>query len=217
MRKVAVLIGVSGLLLPATAARAASLSTDTRCYQETQEVVVDGAGYRANSLITVSRDGTAIGSTRTDAAGAFRAKFPTKELPSAQREALFDLAATDGSTTAITRYRVTKVFADFSPDTGNPASLRVRFSVNGFGLLKRSSTVYVHYVRPNGKVRSTISLGKARGTCGLIRQTARKRLFPFSAERGRWVLQFDTNKSYKRATSKSKFVWVRKPVKIVGD
>ena len=117
----------------------------------------------------------------------------------------------------ITLEGVTKVFADFSPGTGNPSTLRVRFQVNCFNLLRTRSTVYVHYVRPNGKVRRTISLGRARGTCGLIRRTARMRLFPFRAEKGRWVLQFDTNKAYRRATSKSKFVWVRKPVEVVDQ
>lgn len=215
MRTTSALISLAGLLALAPAAQAATLGTDARCYQETQDVVVTGEGYQAGQIVTVSRDGAAIGSTRADAAGAFRAKFPTRELPGGQREGLYDLAATDGMATAVTRYRLTKVFADFNPGTGNPATLRVRFTVNGFSLLRKQSTVYMHYVRPNGKVRRTVSLGRARGTCGLIRRTARRHLFPFEAEKGRWVLQFDTKRTYERANQSSKFVWVRKPVEVL--
>ncbi len=116
--------------------------------------------------------------------------------------------------TAVARYRVTKVFADFVPGRGNPSTLKVRFTVNGFGLLLDEPNVYVHYVRPNGRLARTVRLGKARGPCGRITRTSKRALFAFSAERGRWILQFDTNALYQRATQKSRFVWVRKPVEV---
>jgi hypothetical protein len=210
----AVLVALAATLAAAPAALAATLTTDTSCYQETTDVILTGAGFKPSSTVAISRDGVAIGSTPTDAQGAFTRKFATTELKLPTKEKVYDLAATDGTTTAVTRYRVSKVFADFTPGTGNPATLRVRFSVHGFGLLKRGSTVFVHYVRPNGKVRRTVRLGRARGTCGKIDRTARRRLFGFRAERGRWILQFDTNRAYRKATQRSKFVWVRKPVEV---
>ena len=112
------------------------------------------------------------------------------------------------------RYRTTKVFADFTPDSGDPKTLTVRFSVHGFGLLRRHASVYLHYISPGGKVRRDVRLGTAAGTCGVIRRTRERHLFPFPAERGKWILQFDTNKKYTRATSKSPYIWVRKPVEI---
>ncbi len=202
------------LLAAAPAAHGATITADSRCYQETQDVVLNGTGFRPGATVTVSRDGTAIGTATTNADGAFVGKFATRRLRGRTREALFDLAATDGSTSAVTRYRVSKVFADFAPGRGNPVTLRVRFTVHGFGLLRRNAPVYVHYVRPNGRVRRTVRLGRSRGTCGLIRRSARRRLFPFSAERGRWILQFDTNPRYRRASQRSRFVWVRKPVEV---
>jgi hypothetical protein len=214
MRMSAPLLAIAGLAALAPGASAATLAADSRCYQETQEVVLRGEGFAPNRTVTISREGTPIGSATTDAAGAWRGKFATQELPRRRREQVYDLAATDGTTSAVTRYRVTKVFADFSPGRGNPSTLRVRFTVNGFNLLRRPATVYLHYVRPNGKARRTISLGAAKGTCGVIRRTARRPLFPFTAERGRWILQFDTNKTYKRATQRAKYVWVRKPVQV---
>ncbi len=219
MRRVlAIVLPIAALLAAATGAGAATLTTATRCYQasRTQDIVVSGAGF-APGAVAITRDGKAFGTANADAAGNFAVKFPAEELGRSEREGLFALSATDGAlTTAITRYRTSKIFADFSPDEGDPQKLLVRFSIYGFGLIRRSASVYLHYVAPNGKVRRTVRLGTARGTCGKIRETRMRHLFPFAAERGRWILQFDTNKSYTRATSTSKYIWVRKPVEVFG-
>jgi hypothetical protein len=206
---------LAAALAAAPAAAAATLSTDASCYQETQDVVVSGAGYAPNDTIAISREGMAFGTADTDAAGAFQVKFPAPELARGERERAFTLTATDAALTmADVRYRTSKVFADFTPDTGNPKTLEVRFSISGFALLRAHPAVYLHYVSPSGKARRTVRLGVAHGSCGRIQQTRRRHLFPFAAERGRWVLQFDTSKTYSRATSKSKYIWVRKPVEI---
>jgi hypothetical protein len=197
----------------ATAA-AATLTTDTRCYQETQEVVVNGTGFAANSVVTISRDDKLLGSTQTDSNGAFRNKFDTPELPQDVRERLYALSATDTATTATTSYRSTRIFASFKPRTGNPSTLKVRFTVNGFGLVERKAPVYLHYVRPNGTPARTIKLGVSTGVCGAISQTKERRLFPFNASKGIWILQFDTRSKYERATFKRRTPWVRKPVEI---
>jgi hypothetical protein len=208
-------LAVAGVLGLAPVASAATLTTDTRCYQENGEVVLNGAGYAPESTVTVMRDGAALGSATTDANGAFQRKFVTPEL-SGVREAVYSLTATDQQqNAATTRYRSTKVFADFSPGSGNPRRLRVRFTVAGFGLARAQASVYLHYVRKGSShVTRTIRLGTARGTCGVIRQTKLRRLFPFAPSRGTWILQFDTFRRYERATSKRTTPWVRKPVEV---
>jgi hypothetical protein len=198
----------------AAAAQAATLTTDTRCYQETQEVIVNGSGFAPSSVVTISRDDTVLGSTTTDANGAFRNKFDTPELPADVRERLYRLSATDSTNTAQTNYRSTRIFASFRPRNGNPSTLRVRFSIFGFGLVQRRAPVYLHYVRPGGKLARTIRLGTATGVCGAIAQTRERRLFGFEASRGVWILQFDTRRRYERATFKRRTPWVRKPVEI---
>lgn len=207
-------LAVAAGLAAAPAAGAAVLTTDSNCYQETQEVVVSGQGFRPGTPVTISREEQAIGTATTNPDGSFVGKFASERLERPAQEALYDLSATDGTNTAITRYRVTKVFADFFPGRGNPASLRVRFTVNGFGLLRRRPPVYLHYVQPDGELARTLRLGIARGTCGKIRRTAERRLFRFPPQRGRWILQFDTNATYRRATQRSRFIWVRKPVEV---
>lgn len=198
----------------AAAAQAATLKTATRCYQETQEVIVEGTGFAPSSVVTISRDDTVLGSTTTDASGAFRNKFDTPELPQDVRERLYRLSATDSTNTAQTSYRATRIFASFRPRRGNPSTLRVRFSIFGFGLVQRRAPVYLHYVRPDGRAARTIKLGTATGVCGAIARTRERRLFGFEASRGVWILQFDTRRKYERATSKRRTPWVRKPVEI---
>jgi len=205
---------VAGAAGSASAHAAATLATDTRCYQETQEVIVTGSGFAPSSVVTISRDDTVLGSTQTDANGAFRNKFDTPELPQDVRERLYSISATDSTSTAQTSYRSTRIFASFRPRTGNPSTLKVRFSIYGFGLVQRRAPVYLHYVRPDGRPARTIKLGTATGVCGAITQTRERRLFPFEASKGVWILQFDTRSKYERATFKRRTPWVRKPVEI---
>jgi hypothetical protein len=218
MRRAAVLVlALAAALVAVPSAVAATLKTDTRCYQasQTQDVVVSGTGYTPSKPVSISRDGEAFGTATADAGGAFEVKFPAEELGRKDLEKVFTLSATDAAVnTATTHYRTSKVFADFAPHSGDPQQLKVRFTLNGFGLVRPHASVYLHYVAPNGRSRRDVRLGTARGTCGKIGKSKLRHLFPFDAERGRWILQFDTNKKYTRATTKSPYIWVRKPVEI---
>jgi hypothetical protein len=124
----------------APAASAATIETDTSCYQEQQEVVVRGTGFTPLSTVNVARDGKVFASAQADANGAFVGKFATPVNPNQVRERLHELSASDMINTATTRYRSTKIFASFKPGSGNPATLRVRFTIFGFGLRQVRST-----------------------------------------------------------------------------
>jgi hypothetical protein len=182
------------------AASAAQIQTDRGCYQDnTGTVAVSGNGFDANQPYSVSLDGKQLGTgaSTTDAAGGIAGSF---QAPQLSRDAVhtYTLTVTQGANTATTTFSVTPFLADFTPGSGNPKTLRVRFKIFGFGLVTPHPTAYLHYVRPNGKVKRTIRLGKAQGTCGQISRTARKKLFPFRAGRGTWRLQFDTHKRYRK-------------------
>ena len=215
-RRLALALACAAVLPAAPAASAATLQTDAPCYQETQEVVLKGSGYAPLSMVTVARDGTPLGTAQADSNGAFQRKFATPELPAGHREDVYTLTATDALNSGTTRYRSTKVFADFSPGSGDPTRLRVRFNIYGFGLAQPRAKVYLHYVRRStGKVRRTIALGTVRGTCGAIPRTKLRKLFPFTPEHGSWILQFDTVRRYTRATGRRTTPWVRKPVQVL--
>jgi hypothetical protein len=61
----------------------------------------------------------------------------------------------------------------------------------------------------------TRRLGLLRGPCGVLKTSPRK-LFPFKAEAGTWLLQYDTRPRYTKGTGSSTFLWVARKVTIAG-
>ena len=115
------------------------------------------------------------------------------------------LALSLGSTASA---RSCPVSASFSPSSGDPLTLRVRFHVAGF---RGRKPVYLHYRNPSGHLARTVGLGFTSGVCGLL-TTGRRRLFPFrSVQPGTWRLQFDTQGRFHRRP-RAPFVILRVPV-----
>ena len=208
MRPLAAALPLALLLVPA-AAHGAAVTTDRACYLDTPRttVTIKGDGYTPARPYAVSLDSTALtgGSGVIDGAGTMQGAFNPPALDKAQNERTFTVGVTSDALAASTTFTVTRFKASFSPSQGDPAKLKVRFAVSGFGLAAPDPDVYVHYVAPGGKLKQTVRLGKSRGQCGSIAQTAKRRLFPFANPRhGKWQLQFDTRKTYTRG---SKFLF----------
>ena len=138
------------------------------------------------------RDGQAIGSGMVAADGSVTGSFTSGELEAGVAERSFDLAVTDGTNQAATRFRVSRFRAEFEPSRGNPATLRVRFSVFGFG--RPGLPIYLHYLRPGGALVQTLRLGMTRG----LLHTRDARATLFSERSGRR----EPYSSYERAFSK---------------
>jgi hypothetical protein len=155
-----------------------------------------------------------------------RGEFQPPLLTRAQNERTFALGLTTADAAAQTTFRLTRFVADYTvvsrPKIPDPAKMRVRFHVYGFGLAAREATapapaIYVHYLTPTpnasepGRVRRSVRLGSALGPCGKITRSRIVRLFPFSAPKfGLWQLQFDTRRTYTQGTASSRFPWVRR-------
>ena len=168
--------------------------------------------------MTVRRAGTVIGTATADDLGAVQARFDAPQVPGGHRESNPVLELSDGTTRATTRLPVTRFRASFSPATGDPATMLVRFTVDGFGLLDAQPDVYLHYVGPNGRLRETVALGRARGVCGHLRTPSPRRLFPFRARAGTWTLQFDTRKTYRRGRiDRPGFLFFTRRVRVVAN
>jgi hypothetical protein len=180
---------------PAGAASAASVSTPEACYSSRKPVDFAGSGFRARAHFVATVGGRQVTSgsaTRFgDVSGSFQAPVPTRAGPG---ERVFTLRVSDGVRAATTRFRAAVFGAGFSPTTGDPATLRVRFFAYDFGT---GRTVYLHYLRPDLTLRTTIALGVTRGPCGTL-ASARLRIFPFYARPGNWRLQLDTSRVYAR-------------------
>ena len=192
------------VVLAPAAARAATVQTDLPCYvlppnqpTASRQVAVTGTGFTPGASFTVLRDGQAIGSGTVSPDGTVSGSMPSGTLATGIAERASDLTLTDGTNQAATKFSVSRFRAEFTPSRGNPATLQVRFSVFGFGQM--GLPVYLHYLRPGGEVARTVKLGATRSVCGGITRTRMRRLFPFRPGAGRWRLQFDTRRSYRRS------------------
>lgn len=207
---------LSALAAGTAPAQAAEISVNRGCFADPADrkdtVALTGTGFTPNAEYQVLLDGQPLqgGSGRTDGAGNVSGRFvaPSVEtVSSTARQHAFRLSVQEGGNRPATSFTVSRLFASFRPSTGNPASLRVRFSLYGFALQgERRPPVYVHYVGPTGKVARTVRLGTAGQACGFLR-TSRRRLFGFAPRRGAWKLQFDTRKRYARGTQRSSFLF----------
>lgn len=198
--------GLALALAPPAAAAAATLRTDARCYLQGAPLRMSAAGLAPNAPLTVSLDGQTLhyrnGSTPTaDASGSFTSSFAVPALAPGVVQLRHALAVSDGTHRPRTRFTVTRpVGADFEPSSGDPRTLRARFSVWGFALASGGRVtrmrVWLHWIAPGGAVRATASLGTTRSDCGAL-ATAPRRVFPFAAQTGRWVLVLDTHRRYR--------------------
>jgi hypothetical protein len=211
MRRLAVALPLTLLLVPA-AARGATVQTDRTCYLQTDKtnVTVSGNGFTPGLPYSVALDGATLvsGSNAIDAGGAMQGAFAPPTLAADELQRTFTVAVASDTLAAQSTFTVTRLKANFTPSSGDPKKLKVRFSVAGFGLVTASPDVYLHYIDPRGKLKQTIRLGQATGQCGRIVKTAQRRLFPFDAPRlGKWQLQFDTTKAFKKGEQKSDFLF----------
>jgi hypothetical protein len=170
------------------------------CYQSSQQGTLTGARFAANAVWT-ARLGTGasarnLGSGRTDGHGSLRARFTAPVYHGTAGTRSLTLSVNDGKRTARTTLEMTPLSATFTPKTGNPKTMRVRWRVLG---LTPHHGVYVHYIRPDGTLRRTLRIGTTRRPCGTLK-TGPIALFPFRYSYGLWTFQVDASPHFSRAT-----------------
>jgi hypothetical protein len=214
----------AALLLPA-AASGATASLDRACYpgDDGADIVITGSGFAPNDQVQLMVAGGIVGVASTDASGNVSTTFPVPKPPTggkSKNDKGYEISLVQGTTTVSATFRSALVMADFSPGDGNPLTLRVRFSVWGFGVATPTGQpmpkVYMHYVDPRGKLKKTVMLGTGTAPCVTIAKTKLRKLFPFSPRKGNWTLQFDTNPLYHRGTGVSRFLFNRIGLTVSG-
>ncbi len=176
----------------------AKIVLDPGCYLSHGSGLLTGSGFRPNSSWTAKLSGTKqIGTGRIDARGRIRARFTAPRYRGTKGTRELTLSVTDGPHVASTTFLMSPLDASFSPRTGDPAQLRVRWRVLGLG---ERRGVYVHYVGPNGKHKRTLRIGTTRGPCGSLK-TGPIALFPFRYSYGTWTFQIDASVRYRTTTT----------------
>lgn len=194
----AVVVGALGASAAISAETKAKIVLDPGCYLSNGSGLLTGGGFRPNGRWTAKLSGTKqIGTGRIDDRGRIRARFIAPQYHGTRGTRELTLSVTDGPHVASTTFSMTPLDASFSPRTGDPATLRVRWRVLGLGL---GHGVYVHYVQPNGTLKRTLRIGTTRGPCGSLK-TGPIALFPFRYSYGTWTFQIDTSVRYRTTTT----------------
>src|SRR3954466_6454139 len=138
MRRLATAVPLALALLPEAAAHAAQAETDRGCYLQTPTttVSVSANGFAPTRPYDVALDGQPLpgGNGTTDAGGTMNGAFNPPALAQDQRERTFPLAVRSAQLDAASAFTLTRFSAGFTPTSGDPAKLRVRFSIYGFAL-----------------------------------------------------------------------------------
>ncbi len=206
-RALAVLpIGALAAAAAAAPAQAAAIKTDAcvRYVAGEPTMTIIGAGFTPNgfvSLASISKTNPApavFSSSSSEGTGAFlkTALPPAFSAPNRTQET-FGLVATDNTNPAApliatTTFQVVRFGLTTKPTPRRPTS-RVTYTARGFTTGK---PVYVHF-RFGGVTRRTVSLGVAKGVCGIA--SKRMRALPTRARYGQWTSY--TNQSRKSARS----------------
>ena len=195
----AALIFAAVALASPAGAQAATLgvSNPKACYGGGDIIGLAGSGYTPNQPVDIAADGRAVpppaGTERlADAAG--NVALALRVGPLAQPERVATFSATDRSNpanTAATQVRVSRLNVGIRPAGGNPRRPR-RIRTRGWTV--RGTTVFAH-IRRKGFKRD-LRVGKLKGACRT--SSKRVRLFGRGARPGRYRVQFDTYKRFKR-------------------
>ena len=201
LRPLLTLLAAALVLAAGTATAAtprARVVLDPGCYLSGGSGLLSGTGFRPNGAWTAKLSGTKqIGTGTIDRRGRIRARFTAPQYHGTSGTREMTLSVTDGPHVASTTFLMTPLDASFSPRTGDPATLRVRWRVLGVGA---GRGVYVHYIAPNGTHRRTVRIGTSRAPCGSLK-TGPIALFPFRYGYGRWTFQVDTTRRFDRDTT----------------
>jgi hypothetical protein len=192
------LIALTVLAVPAGSAEQPRIRLAPTCFQSGERGTLTGAGFSPKANWTAKLQGVhPIGKGHTDRHGEIDARFTAPVYHGKTGIRQMSLSVTDGPHVAKTTFRMTPLTASFSPRTGDPATLRVRWRVLGLG---PRHGVYVHYVKPDKTLRRTLRIGTTSGACGTLK-TGPIVLFPFRFEAGIWTFQIDASRRYAKATT----------------
>lgn len=187
----------------AAPANAATIKTDdcVRYVPGQQTMTIIGTGFTPNGFISMSTLTKSVpapavfSSSAVLPTGAFLKLATPPPFSSIRRtRETFLLVASDSSNPlapllASTSFQVVRFGTTTSPSPRRPTS-KVTYSARGFTAGKR---VYIHF-RFAGKTRRTVSLGVAKGPCGIT--SRRMRALPTKARYGRWTAYTDQKKRF---------------------
>jgi hypothetical protein len=192
---VAAALSVVLLAVPAAAGAATVGARPVKsCYRAGESVFFGGVGFTPNGAVSVTADGSSLGTLAVAANGTFGS---TLRVGQGSGEKVKTYAATDQANpaiTAATALRVSALDVSVRPKRGRPGR-RVRVKARGF---TTGSRLYAH-IRRGQRYRKNRRIGRLKGACHKL--SARRRFFSSRTKSGVYTVQFDTKRRYSRRTA----------------
>ena len=207
VRRAFAVLPVAAVAMAAPSAQAAEIKT-LPCVpyvagQQTMPVVA--LGFTPGGFVTVYTNTTAnptpriLTSSRLDTAGGFQAAtLPPPFAKTSDNLETFNLIAEDKANPAApilatVPFQVVRFGMTRHPNPKRPRQ-KVTYTARGFVPCK---PVYAHF-RYKGTTRRTVSLGNAKGPCGIT--SRRMRALPTKVRYGAWRAYIDQTKKFSAAT-----------------
>jgi hypothetical protein len=181
---------------------AATLSVDNAqpCYREEQSIFLIGEGFTPNARVDFFSNGDPVPlpkdapPLRADGVGALSLKLTLREILSGQR--VFTYLAREAAnpdSSAELRLRVTNTGVSAKPESGEPDRL---FTIRARGFFEGGKTLWAHVVRKGSGKSRNLRVGRIKGPCKRVR--AKRRFFSADAPSGRYRIQFDAFRRYRK-------------------
>lgn len=209
VRRALAVLPLAALAAAAPSAHAAPVVQTLPCVnyiagEKTMPVAV--AGFTPGGFVEVNTASVAspapriLTSFRLDGLGAFRElTFPPTFSDFKSNLETFNISAADTITNpaapqvALGQFQVVRFGLTRTPTPKKPTS-RVKVTARGF---TPGKTVYAHF-RFGGKTYRTVSLGLAKGACGIA--SKRMRALPTRSRYGTWKAYIDQTKKFSKTT-----------------
>jgi hypothetical protein len=186
------------VLASPAAASAANLRLDPAkpCFGTGDRLNFIGTGFTPRGIVDFTRDGDRLRANppiRADASGTVNAGLTVLKRHGRIVRTYAARDRSDPRNRASVRVTVSEATVRIRPATGRPARLR-RIAAVGF---TTGRTLWAHVVRmPGGRALRNVRIGRLRGACHRLRAT--RRLFRGNPPTGRYLIQFDTRRTYRR-------------------
>lgn len=180
-------------------AQAATLvaDPDLSCYPEGFQVFLPGEGFTPGAQVNFTRDGQLLPADPpilADPAGAISANLTLPGLLKGQDT--LDYVATDSANpanTAALSLLVTATDVNLDPEQGAPERL---LTIRARGFFGGGKRLWAHVVRRGGRRSRNVKVGRIKGPCKKVK--AKRRLFSAGVPSGKYRVQFDAFKRYRK-------------------
>ena len=191
----AIAAAAGALAMPAAAQAAVLEPLNDQCFKPGESVRIQGDGFAAGAMVTVSVTEGPVRQKVADATGRVVVRVPAPSVTGpAVAPRSFTVTATDSAgnvASAISMFVTRTRPASNAPVQGNPNAV----TTWEFANFRPGRWIYGHF-RFKGTTQRTVRFGRAGAApCGQLRVRARRVPVP-RLHAGRWRLQIDQRKAY---------------------